>query len=128
MNLLRSISILSLSIGGICLLIISADLLMGHAQKMWIMNIVWPVTALYAGPLALIAYYTIGRKSMKKINSKHQDNVQGTNAKKTILAKRYIRHTALRQWLHFRRYHCRVWIIGFSFHIVWKQRIWELVS
>ena len=80
--MLRSVSILSLSIDGICLLIISADLLMGHAQKMWIMNIVWPITALYAGPIALIAYYTIGRKSMKKINRNYQDNDQEQTQKK----------------------------------------------
>ena len=36
------------------------------------MNIVWPVTGLYAGPLALVAYYTIGRKSLKKNRKKDQ--------------------------------------------------------
>jgi hypothetical protein len=28
---------------------------------MWIMNIVWPVTALYSGPLGLWAYFSFGR-------------------------------------------------------------------
>lgn len=28
---------------------------------MWIMNIVWPVTALYAGPIGLLIYFMIGR-------------------------------------------------------------------
>jgi len=32
---------------------------------MWLMNIVWPVTALYASPLGLFAYYKIGRLSTK---------------------------------------------------------------
>lgn len=32
-----------------------------HRQKMWIMDIVWPVTALYAGPFGLGAYFAIGR-------------------------------------------------------------------
>jgi hypothetical protein len=30
-------------------------------QHMWIMNLVWPLTALYAGPVALWAYRRIGR-------------------------------------------------------------------
>jgi hypothetical protein len=67
MSTLRTISNISLAMSGICALIILIDLLSGHKQKMWIMNIVWTVTALYAGPLALIAYYTIGRKSLAKM-------------------------------------------------------------
>ena len=30
---------------------------------MWIMNIVWPLTALYAGPLAAWSYFKVGRLS-----------------------------------------------------------------
>jgi hypothetical protein len=33
-----------------------------NPQKMWIMNIVWPVTALYFSVFALWAYFRIGRK------------------------------------------------------------------
>jgi hypothetical protein len=32
-------------------------------QHMWIMNVVWPLTALYAGPLGAWAYYRLGRLS-----------------------------------------------------------------
>jgi hypothetical protein len=35
---------------------------------MWIMNIVWPVTALYAGPMALWAYWRVGRVSSSEQN------------------------------------------------------------
>lgn len=42
-------------------MVILIDLLRGYRQHMWIMNIVWPVTALYAGPLALWSYFTLGR-------------------------------------------------------------------
>lgn len=38
------LSIASLSLAGLCFLIIAIDLLK-HPQHMWIMNIVWPVTA-----------------------------------------------------------------------------------
>lgn len=59
-------SIISLIAGGICALVILIDILSGNKQKMMIMNFVYPITGLYAGPLALIFYYTIGRKSSKK--------------------------------------------------------------
>jgi len=55
------LSAISLIIGGICFFIITFDILSGHKQPMWIMNVVWPVTALYAGPLALWVYWEIGR-------------------------------------------------------------------
>jgi hypothetical protein len=41
-------------------LVIAADELR-RPQPMWIMNIVWPVTALYGGLFALWAYYRFGR-------------------------------------------------------------------
>ena len=34
-----------------------------HPQRMWIMNLVWPITALYMGPLAIWAYYAMGVQS-----------------------------------------------------------------
>ncbi len=32
------------------------DILRGHRQKMWIMNLVWPITAMYFGPVAAWMY------------------------------------------------------------------------
>lgn len=43
-----------------------------HPQKMWIMNVVWPVNALYFGPVGLWAYFAIGRKSTKE----HMEQMQ----------------------------------------------------
>jgi hypothetical protein len=54
---------ISIIAAGVCALIIVLDLLRGHRQHMWIMNVVWPITALYAGPLALWGYYRFGRQS-----------------------------------------------------------------
>jgi Domain of unknown function (DUF4396) len=34
-------------------------------EKMWIMNLVWPITALYFGPFAIWAYYAMGRRASK---------------------------------------------------------------
>ncbi|HET6882528.1 MAG TPA: DUF4396 domain-containing protein [Pirellulales bacterium] len=47
----------SLFVGVGSSLVIVVDLLAGHRHKMAIMNIVWPVTALYLGPLALWGHW-----------------------------------------------------------------------
>ncbi len=60
---LHTLAVVSLAAGLGCALIILIDILAGHRQKMWIMNVVWPVTGLYAGPLALWGYFGIGRLS-----------------------------------------------------------------
>ena len=60
---LNGIAIASLWAGAISALIIIIDIVAGHRQHMWIMNVVWPLTALYSGPLGLCAYYKAGRLS-----------------------------------------------------------------
>ncbi|MGN6566898.1 MAG: hypothetical protein ACTHJ0_03035, partial [Flavipsychrobacter sp.] len=67
---LTDIAVISFVTGGICSLIIIVDLLAGNRQQMAVMNIVWPITALYSGPIGLITYYTIGRKNSIKTNTK----------------------------------------------------------
>jgi hypothetical protein len=62
--MLEAISWVSLSIAFLCALIIAGDELR-HPQKMWIMNVVWPVTALYFSVVALWGYYRIGRRMAK---------------------------------------------------------------
>lgn len=61
---LDTIAIVSLFTGGICCLFIGIDLIR-HPQPMGVMNLVWPLTALYSGPLGLLAYYSIGRTPRK---------------------------------------------------------------
>lgn len=63
---LRIISILSLGLACASALCIVIDLLAGHRQHMMIMSFVWPLTALYAGPVALLGYFTAGRSSTEK--------------------------------------------------------------
>lgn len=53
----------SLILAGLCSLAILIDILSGRRQHMWIMNIVWPVTALYSGPIGLWLYFKTGRHS-----------------------------------------------------------------
>ncbi len=62
---LQTVAIICLLIGAISALTIAVDELVGHPQQMWIMNVVWPITGLYAGPLALCGYYSAGRLSTK---------------------------------------------------------------
>lgn len=60
---LHVIASISLALALISAVVIAIDLLTGHRQHMWIMNVVWPVTALWAGPFALWAYFKVGRLS-----------------------------------------------------------------
>lgn len=53
------LSWISLALSFLCALVIVAHEVK-RPQKMWIMNLVWPLTALYASVLALWAYFTIG--------------------------------------------------------------------
>lgn len=46
-------------------LIVADIVLRGHWQRMWIMDVVWPLTALYSGPLGLLAYHRWGRMNIR---------------------------------------------------------------
>jgi len=63
---LHNLAIISLVTAAICALIISIDIFTKHPQNMWIMNFVWPITALWSGPVGLYAYYKVGRLSTKR--------------------------------------------------------------
>ncbi len=39
-----------------CALFVITDLVRGNHQKMWVMNLVWPITAMYTGPLGVWLY------------------------------------------------------------------------
>lgn len=53
----------------ICALMIATDILRGHYQKMWVMNLVWPITAMYFGPIALWMYWRT--RSISLVSSPH---------------------------------------------------------
>jgi hypothetical protein len=59
------VSWIALVVGFACAVWIALDLIK-RPQHMWIMDVVWPVTALYAGPLAVWAYYKYGILSSKQ--------------------------------------------------------------
>lgn len=59
--MLNLIAWLSLGLAFLCAMVIAIDEVR-HPQKMWIMNVVWPVTALYFSVFALWAYFHAGRR------------------------------------------------------------------
>lgn len=61
----ETISWISLGIASFCATVIAVDVAR-HPQKMGIMNIVWPVTALYGSVFAVWAYFHYGRKKTKE--------------------------------------------------------------
>jgi hypothetical protein len=97
---LRTIAIVSLFIGAASALIIAVDLVAGHKQRMWIMNWVWPITALYAGPLGLWGYFTTGRLSTYRVVQESEGaRRRAAREKETVLANGRVRYHTLRRRL-----------------------------
>ena len=57
---LHGLSIAYLSLGALAAMTIAADEIK-HPQHMWIMNVVWPVTALFGTVWIVWQYFTYGR-------------------------------------------------------------------
>jgi hypothetical protein len=55
----------SISVAVVCAVVVAVDE-MRHPQAMGVMNVVWPVTALYFSVFALWAYFVIGRKKTRE--------------------------------------------------------------
>ncbi len=69
---LTVISWVALGVAFVCAGIILSDIFgRGYRQHMWIMEVVWPITALYFGPLALWGYYRWGRPKSEKWMEEH---------------------------------------------------------
>jgi hypothetical protein len=62
---LHDASLLSLALGGAVAVVIAIDLVR-HPQRMWIMNVVWPVTALFAHFLSFWVYWRFGRRAGRR--------------------------------------------------------------
>jgi hypothetical protein len=58
--LLHFLSIISLIVAGLCAVGIALDIIR-LPQPMSVMNLVWPITALYFGPIAIWTYLQFGR-------------------------------------------------------------------
>jgi hypothetical protein len=95
MHMFWLISWISLGAAFLCAGIIAADEVR-RPQKMWIMNIVWPATALYFSGIALWGYFKFGRSSRRgeqaqaSARSAHaaggEQGTQGPSLKQVALA------------------------------------------
>lgn len=79
---LETLASVALILAVVCFIVIIVDLLAGHRQHMWIMNVVWPITALWAGPLALFSYFKIGRLSTHQAMQAARNRGEDTPARK----------------------------------------------
>ena len=70
---LHALAVVSLILAVACAAAIALDMALGRRQPMAIMNLVWPITALYAGPLGLWAYMRVGRASKDGRHAHHGD-------------------------------------------------------
>jgi hypothetical protein len=59
---LVTIAWVSLALAAFSAIVVVLDL-GRHPQHMWIMNVVWPLSALYAGPLGAWVYFRLGRQA-----------------------------------------------------------------
>lgn len=69
---LTAIASIHLILSGLSALIVLGDILAGHRQKMAVMNFVWPITALWSGPLGLLAYWMIGRRGAQHVQDREK--------------------------------------------------------
>jgi Domain of unknown function (DUF4396) len=69
-NWLTLVAWVSLVVAALSTLWITYDV-MRHPQKMGVMNLVWPITALYSGLLGLWAYLRMGRPSARDAGGSH---------------------------------------------------------
>ena len=67
--MLAALARISLIAAFACALIITIDETR-HPQKMWVMNLVWPITALYFSVFALWAYFRMGRPMARDMTAK----------------------------------------------------------
>jgi hypothetical protein len=74
---------IAVGLGVLSALVIAVDEWAGHSQHMKIMNVVWPLTALWAGPFALAGYYWFGRLSTHRaiMGAKEQGEVPAAKKK-----------------------------------------------
>ena len=82
MHTLEIFAIISLILAGLSALVIVYDIsIAGNRQKMGIMEVVWPVTALYFGPFGIWAYWAMGRQATKESSQSREHGSQGMQHK-----------------------------------------------
>ena len=80
---LHTLSAGGLLLGGICFLIVIVDIVR-HPQRMGIMNIVWPVTALFGTFLVVAGYFRYGRLTTAEAGRGAQCSGQYVRSERSI--------------------------------------------
>jgi len=68
---LHGLSIASIALGVVCAAVVTVDEVR-HPQKMAVMNLVWPLTALFGSLLWLASYFAWGRNASADANNKEE--------------------------------------------------------
>jgi hypothetical protein len=79
---LHVVSILALTVGLLCAAVIAWQVA-GDPQRMGVMDLVWPISGLYAGPLALWTYLRYGKLATKRAASEARARGQKPPAEHT---------------------------------------------
>ncbi len=79
-----------LGIGVVSFCVVFVDICMGRYQYMGIMNIAWPITALYSGPIGLFMYFMFGRVNKMNMDGERKPKRE---RKKPKWVKTYISAT-----------------------------------
>jgi hypothetical protein len=97
-NWLESLAIASLALAFLCAAIIVA-LLLSRPQKMWVMDIVWPVTALYWGPAGVWGLWDMGAPpaspSKRMLQRQAQAEAKGEKKERKAASKPFWQQVAV---------------------------------
>jgi hypothetical protein len=92
-NWLSIIAYLALALGLLSAVIILVDIASGHRQRMAIMNLVWPISGLYFGPVGLWAYWRFGRRRQGAPDKPRQARSKPAGQKKPFWQKVFVSTT-----------------------------------
>lgn len=130
---LHTLSIAALLFGAACALVVTVDVVR-HPQKMGVMNIVWPVTALFGTLLTVWGYFHYGRDSTREAmeRAKAEDREMPAKAQPfaALVAKGALHCGAgcmigdiLAEWLAFLVPGVAVW---FGWHTIFEEKIFAV--
>lgn len=126
----HELSIVALTLGGVCALIVLVDVVR-RPQKMGVMNVVWPVTALFGTVFTLWGYVKYGRASgkdaMRQARGAHQRMPSESQPFRAIVGKGASHCGAgcmigdlIAEWLVFLVPAVAVW---FGWHSLFEEKI-----
>lgn len=131
---LNTLSWIALTIGGVSAAIAAYDVFR-HPQQMSIMNVVWPTTALFGGPLTLWMYFRYGRLAtqakMHATMRQHENPLSKTGTPFSIMVAKGALHCGsgcmigdiFAEWLAFFVPAIAVWL---GWHTIFADKIYAI--